>query len=111
MADFSDLAERVELGLWKLMGGEDVRPKLFTMKDARRFLFDCSEDDPKVDGCVLSITPKGEKFEVVQLMVDQTGHIIKKSPSTYLGRQITASAIDDSVVEFMAGETRKMLKL
>lgn len=111
MANFTDLTERLELELWKLVGGEAVRPKLFTMKDARRFLFDCSENDPKVDGCVLSITPKGEKFEVVQLMVDRGGHIIKASANTYLGRKIIALAIDDSVVEFMDGETRKILKL
>ena len=111
MADFTSLTERLELGLWRLMGGEAVRPKLFTMKDARRFLFDCSEDNPNVCSCVLSITHTGEEFEVVQLMVDQEGHIIKTSASTYLGRQMTASAIDDSVVKFMNGETRKTLKL
>lgn len=108
MADFT---ESLELGLWKLVGGEALRPKLFTMKDARRFLFDCSEEDPKVDGCVLSITHKKGKYEVTQLMVDREGHIIKASANTYLGRQMIASAIDDSVVEFMDGETRKILKL
>ena len=106
-----DLGRMAEEMLWQIIGGEDVRPTLFKMRDARQYLSDVADDHEDVRGCVLSVTPKGEKYEVVQLMIDQAGYPIKNGKDAYLGRKIIAHDIDDSVRKFLKGETRRNMML
>ncbi len=106
-----DLVRMAEDMLWQIIGGEEVRPTLFKMRDARQYLMDVADDHDNVAGCVLSVTPKGEKFEVVQLMIDKAGYPIKNGKEAYLGRKIMAYDIDDSVRKFLKGETRKNMML
>ncbi len=106
-----DFTAELQDKIWQLIGGQEVRPKLFKMNDARRFLLEVSDDNPKVVGCVLSVTPEKNKFRVVMLMIDRTGNLIQNGKTTYLGRQIVANEIDDSVIEFLNGATHKTLML
>ena len=106
-----DLGRMAEDILWRIIGGEETHPTLFRMRDARQYLMDVADDNPQVAGCVLSVVPKGEQFEVVQLMTDKAGYPIKNGRDAYLGRQIMARDIDDSVRNFLKGETRRNMKL
>ena len=106
-----NLGERLEYTLYQILCGDDVRPKLFSMRDARRYLQDVADDPPEVAGCVLEVKPKGQKYSVVQLMVNKEGQLIKNGKDAYLGRTLTANEIDDSVVRFMNGETRRTILL
>jgi len=107
----SEIGRMAEDLLWQIIGGEEVRPKLFRMRDARQYLYDVVDDNPEVKGCVLSVTPKGQKFEIVQIMIDKEGQPITKGKDAYLGRRIMANDIDDSVRKFLKGETRRNLML
>lgn len=104
--------EGLEQFLWdEVFGRKETRPKLFTMKDAWRFFMDTASDNPRVHTCALNITPKGDRFEVVQLMLDADGNILKAAKDQFVGRKIVAEEIDESVTQYMDGQTRKIMRL
>lgn len=109
MANFMQSLEHF---LWEeVFGRADTKPKLFTMKMARSFLMEAAEKDDRVAGCILSVQPKGEKYEVVQLMVDKEEELIKLSREAYMGRRMLAEDVDEGVFTFLDGASRKTLRL
>ena len=107
----NEVARIAESLMWQIVGGDEAHPRLFRMRDARQYLADVADDHAEVAGCVLSVRPKGEKYEVVQLMTDPSGRLIMNGKDHYLGRRFTASEIDDSVRKFLKGETRRSMTL
>ena len=103
------LIERIGVELFQLIGGEETRPKNFTMINARRWQFDMLEKYPQAKKCVLSVKKRGDRYEILQAMVDEDLNIIQLSRDMCVGRRLLADKIDKSVVEFLDGETNKLL--
>ena len=98
--------------LWdEVFGRSETRPAVFQMSDAWQFFLEVAQKHPHVAKCVLNIEPKGERFVIMQLMIDANGELIKDGASSYLGRRIVAEALDESVPKFMMGETRKTMEI
>ena len=103
------LTERLGLDLWQVVGGEEVRPKNFTMINARRWQYEMLEKYPQAKKCALSIRRKGERYEILQALLDNDFNLIKVSHDMCVGRRLLAENLDKSVVEFMAGAQNKLL--
>lgn len=105
------LAERMEMSLWQLLGGEEVRPHLFTMNNAKKFYYDMIDKYSKAKHCALSVKPKGNRYAIAQVMLDGNLEPIKTSGDACVGRQLIANSIDDELRSFMGGESCKLLEL
>lgn len=103
------LIERFGVELWQLIGGEEVRPRNFTMINARRWQFEMLEKHPAAKKCALSIKRRGDRYEILQALLDDDLNLIKTSRDMCVGRRLLADNIDKSVVDFMNGETTKLL--
>lgn len=103
------LTERLGLELWQVVGGEEVRPTNFTMINARRWQYEMLEKYPQAKKCALSIRRKGERYEILQALLDNDFNLIKVSHDMCVGRRLLAENLDKSVVEFMAGAQNKLL--
>ena len=81
------------------------------MMDAWKFFMDTASGNANVDSCVINIEPKGDRFEITQLMLDKEGEILKSDKNGYVGRRVVANDIDASVTKYMNGATRKTMRL
>lgn len=108
MKRFEDLGVRLGETLWNMLGGEETRPKVLTMANVKRYMYEVMEDNPMVVGCALSIERRGDHYEVIQLMIDSKEEAIKRGRG-YLGRTIQAQELDESIVSFMNGEKQQKL--
>lgn len=70
MKRFEDLGVRLGETLWNMLGGEETRPKVLTMANVKRYMYEVMEDNPMVVGCALSTSKKAMK-EVIQHMAAQ----------------------------------------
>ena len=59
--------------------------------------------------CTISVERKGDRYEILQAMLDDELNMIKTSRDMCVGRRLLADQIDKSVVEFLDGETSKLL--
>ena len=103
------IIERMSVELWQILGGEEVRPKNFTMINARRWQFEMLEKYPHAKKCALGIKRKGRRYEILQAMLDENLELLKTSDDMCVGRRLLAENIDKSVVDFMSGESYKLL--
>lgn len=103
------LIDRIGLELWQLVGDEEVRPKNFTMNNARRWQFEMLEKYPAAKKCALSVKRRGDRYEILQALLDEDLNMIKTSRDMCVGRRLLAYNIDQSVTDFLGGETSKLL--
>ncbi len=104
-----NFSERTLMSLWELLGGEEVRPTLFTMTNARTFYMEKRVEFPEATNCVLKVTPQGNRYEVIQLLLNDKMDVIKLSDDTCVGRRLLAKSIAPDVVRFLGGEKWKLL--
>lgn len=104
-----EFTERALMGLWDILGGEEVRPKIFTMENARKFYFEKRIEYPQAKNCVLKVVPQGEGYEVVQLLLNKDFDLIRISGDTCVGRRLVAQTISVDVKEFLGNETWKLM--
>lgn len=104
-----DLTERAMMSLWQLIGGEEVRPKVFTMDNARKFYAETRIKYPEATNCVLKVTPHGNRYEIIQLLLNKDLETIKASADTCVGRRLLAETISADVFKFLSGESWKLM--
>lgn len=104
-----DLSERVMMSLWQVLGGEEVRPTKFNMENARRFYLEKRIEYPEAKNCVLKVTPHGNRYEIVQIMLNKDLEEIKVSGDTCVGRRLLAKSVADDVFNFLGGEKWKLM--
>ena len=105
-----DFTERALMSLWEVLGGEEVRPKVFTMENARKFYFEKRIEYPQAQNCVLKVTPHGKGYEIVQILVDENMKMIYLSNDICVGRRIVAESISVDVKNFLGGESYKLME-
>lgn len=106
------LLDHLEKLLWdEVVGRNETHPRNFTLQDAQRFFLETAAKYPQAKGCVLSVEPKGDRFQIIQLLIDGKGEILSVDKERYVGRKIVADDIDDSVVNYLNGETRRTMYL
>ena len=103
-------SDRVLMELWNILGGEEVRPKNFTMNNARKFFYDACEKYPEAEKCVLKVVPRGNGYEVTQVMLDKEDEMIKTGQDFCVGRKIFAEQIDKSVWNFLNGKEWRIME-
>ena len=105
-----DFKEHALMSLWELVGGDELRPKEFTMSNAWQFYDEKSRQFPQATNCILRITPHGNRFEIVQLLVTDDMELIKLDDESCVGRRLLAESISEDVVDFLGGETFKLMQ-
>jgi len=101
---------RLEMELWQMIGGEQTRPKLFTMNTANKIRYELMELYPQAKYCALKVTPKGGRCEVIQILLDEGLNPIKEGQGTCVGRQMSAEKIGEDVVKFLNGAIYKLME-
>lgn len=106
------LTDRLSQILWdEVIGRDEVHIKTLDMDNVRRFFMRAAGENAKVFRCGLKIEPKGNHYVITQLMLDKEGKVLRDGSDFYVGRQIYAEQLDDSVIEFMAGKTLRLMDL
>ena len=95
--------------LYEAIGGEEVRPKNFTMDNARKFYDEKRREFPQAKNCVLQVVPHGKSYEVVQLILDENLEIIKLDSDLCVGRHLMAENVADDVWQFLKGKEWQLL--
>lgn len=104
-----NFTDRAMMSLWQAIGGEEVRPKQFTMANAQRFYLERRMEYPEAKNCVLKVTPRGNQYEVVQILLDKDLKEIMVDNEACVGRRILAQSVAPDVIEFLGGETWKLM--
>lgn len=102
--------DRVLMELWNIFGGEEVRPKNFTMDNARKFFYEKRMEFPQAKSCVLQVEPHGKNYEVVQLMLDSDMNIIKTDRDLCVGRKLIAENVSKDVFDFLEDKKWKIME-
>ncbi len=104
-----NLTDRAMMSLWQAIGGEEVRPKQFTMENARKFYLEKRMEYPEAKNCVLKVTPRGNQYEVVQILLNKDLKEIMVDNEACVGRRLLAKSVAADVMEFLGGETWKLM--
>ena len=96
--------------IWNLVGGEEVRPKNFNMNNARGFFYNKRAEFPQTKSCALKVTPRGNRYEIIQLMLDNDMNPLKVNRDFGVGRRLLADNISQDVVDFLGGKSWKILE-
>ena len=102
--------KRLEMDLWQMMGGEETRPKLFTMNTANKIRYELLEEYPQAKYCALQVTPKNGRHEIIQILLDEALNPIKQGQGTCVGRQMSAEKIGEDVIKFLDGASYKLME-
>lgn len=105
--NFLDGALRI---LFDALGGEEVRPKNFTMDNARKFYYEKRKEFPQAKNCVLQVVPHGKLYEIVQLMLDDDLEIIKVDNDFCVGRHLMAENVAEDVWKFLDGKEWRLIE-
>lgn len=101
---------RLEMEIWQLIGGEQTRPENFTMNTANKIRYELMELYPQAKYCALKVTPKGGRYEILQILFDEALNPIKTGQGTCVGRKMSAAKIGEDVVKFLDGNPYKLME-
>lgn len=109
MANFFDMIGQVLYeDVWNR---KETRLEEFTLLNAWAFLIEAAIEDHRVAMGAIRIVRKGEKYEIMQMMLNKKMDPIKKNGEFVFGRTVYAYAIDDDLTEYLAGKDFAIMKL
>lgn len=109
MANFLDM---VGQALYEdVIGRKDTRLEEFSLLNAWKFLIETAMEDHRVAMGAIQIKRKGERFEIMQLMLNKKGDPIRKDGEFILGRTVYAYSLDEDMSEYMGENKYRIMKL
>lgn len=93
-----------------LIGGAGASLKIFNMNVAQNFKRDMLAKYPEAKFCALSVTLKGTRYEILQIMLDAKLNPIKENSLIVIGRRLIAESITEDVVRFLSGKIYKIME-
>lgn len=97
------LRDSVDRRLWRFLGKNEVRVKVFRMSMAYSFFLELLEEEPEGERCLLHIEKLRRGYEVSQVLLDERNEPMRKTTKAYFGRVLRAETLDEAVVKFMDG--------
>ena len=94
-----------------VIGRKDTRIEEFTLLNAWRFLIDAATEDHRVAMGAIKIVRKGERYEIMQMMLNKNMDPIKKSGEFALGRTLYAYTLDDDMIAYLGEKDYAVMKL
>lgn len=95
----------------EVLGKKETHLTEFTLLNAWKFFIDCCMDYPRIKLCGLAIERKGDHFEINQCMLNASGDMIRAKGDFSIGRKIQAYELDDDLMDYMNGDTAKIMDI
>lgn len=109
MANFFDL---IGQALYEdVIGRKETHLEEFTLLNAWKFLIESAMEDHKVAMGALRVTRKGDRYEIMQLMLNKNMDPIKKSGEFVFGRTVYAYTLDEDLIDFLGEKDMRVMKL
>ena len=109
MANFFDM---VGQALYEdVIGRKDTHLEEFSLLNAWKFLIEAAMEDHRVAMGAIKIVRKGERYEIMQMMLNKKMDPIQKNGEFVLGRTVYAYTIDEDMAEYLGGKDFAIMKL
>lgn len=94
-----------------VVGRKDTHLEEFTLLNAWKFLIDVAVEDPRVAMGAIKITRKGERYVIMQMILNKNMDPIHKDGEFVLGRTVYAYSLDEGMQAYLGGKDYAIMKL
>lgn len=78
---------------------------VFTMQDAKRYFLQMRKKYPEAYQCLVHIEDNEQGHEITQILLGKGGEPLYSTSKEVFGRKLCAKALEQTVIERMAGRT------
>lgn len=86
-----------------VMGEESV--EVFTLQNAKQYFLEMRKKYPLASQCAVHMERAGEKYEILQFLLDDEVEPIRVTTKTVVGRKVMAGALDEDMLPCFDGKS------
>ena len=109
MANFFDMVGQAFYE--DVIGRKDTHLEEFTLLNAWKFLIDAAMENPRVAMGAIKIVRKGERYEIIQIMLNKRMNPIQMKGEFVMGRTVYAYMLDDDMIAYLGEKDSVIMKL